>query len=257
MNPARSQIAGALPGTREHLERFRAADRATLAAVYRHYVDDVEAVLLHGFVFTSHGDVRRFGGLRNPADVEDRLHDVFARAFGDRARSAYDGLSDYRPYLLAIARNVVLGRLRSSAERVAREAARLDAEPEGPTNRLDELLAAADADRTEPSAPGEHEEIAAVAQAFLDGLGETDRAVLDHRFRQRRPQAEIAAALGMSAPTLRKHERRIFRGFFAHMQRHGYFEHHRPRGDLRARRDVVLLALLALLQRAAEEVSRC
>ena len=56
--------------------------------------------------------------------------------------------------------------------------------------------------------------------------------------------------LGISAPTLRKRERRIFDRFFTHMRQRGYFEHHAIRGDMRARRDAQLLALWLALRLA-------
>ena len=89
------------------------------------------------------------------------------------------------------------------------------------------------------------------ARGWLDTLDPVGRQILELRFRGQRPQAEVARELGMSAPTLRKRERQIFRRFFEHMRRHGYFEHHAARGDLRTRRDVAIWALAAALGQAA------
>lgn len=232
---------GELPGERAHLERFRRGDRRALGAVYRHYAPDIERLLAHGFTFSAGGERRRFIGLRDPMEAEDRLHDVFVAAFAERARLAYDGVSDYRPYLRTIARNVVLGRLRRGSEKIRRASAEL--ESGGPADeRLEAMLAAA----RDGGRPWEMKEIVAVAERFLDELDDEARAILEQRFRQRRPQAEVAAALGISAPTLRNRERRLFTRFFAHMQRHGYFDHRRARRDLRTRRDAVLALWIAL-----------
>ena len=241
----KAPTSGELPGERAHLEGFRGGDRATLEAVYRFYVADVETALTHGFEFESKGIAKRFCGFRDVVDVEDLLHDVFVRAFSERARAAYDGVSDYRPFLRKMTRNLVLSRLRSAGDKLDQMSTSLDAALVDPASRLEEMIA------SQAPVSGErweHQEIVAVAQAFLDGLSETDQRVLSLRFRQGRPQAEVASLLGMSTPTLRKRERHIFDRFFAYMRQRGYFEHHRTRGDLRARRGVLLLALWVALR---------
>lgn len=55
----------------------------------------------------------RLRGL-SPSDVEDLVQEVFARAFSESARSAYDGLRPYRNYLYAIARNLAVQRARGA-----------------------------------------------------------------------------------------------------------------------------------------------
>jgi RNA polymerase sigma factor (sigma-70 family) len=225
---------------RSRLERFRAGDPAVLGEVFRRYRGDIEGLLLYGFTFESRGETCRFKGVRNPADVEDRLHDVFVRAFAPAARLAYDGVSEYGAWLRTIARNATIDHLRSREGRLEALAVHLDAAPRdaghdgghrAPT--LDSLLPR---DAVAPAAePWEHAEIVRVAQVFLARLDDTERAILELRYRRAVAQEEAARRLGMSAPTLRKRERALFARFLDHMRAHGYFEAWRPspRGALR------------------------
>src|SRR5574341_691980 len=89
---------------RSFLDAFRRGDRAALAAVYEHYVAGVSAILRHGFAFSSGGARTRFHGYRSQFELEDILQEVFSRAFSERARLAWDGLTPYESYLAGIAR---------------------------------------------------------------------------------------------------------------------------------------------------------
>src|SRR6478672_2492853 len=95
----------ALEWDRELLSAFRAGERAALERVYLAYVDDVFRLIAVGFE-------------RNPHEQRSLVQDVFVRAFSDRARLGFDGIRPYRPYLLTIARNVLVDRARAqSSER--------------------------------------------------------------------------------------------------------------------------------------------
>ena len=87
-------------GRRELLDQFRSGDRAALRTVYERYVDDVETLARRGFTIESseHVYVRGVSG----DGVRELVQDTFTRAFASSARTAYDGISPYRPYLLRI-----------------------------------------------------------------------------------------------------------------------------------------------------------
>src|SRR5262245_19722724 len=90
------------------LDGFRKGDRSALERVYAAYARDVAQQLKRGFTFQSGGRSCRFHGPPSAADLEDRVHDVFVRAFSDGARLAYDGLTPYKNYLYTVARNLVI-----------------------------------------------------------------------------------------------------------------------------------------------------
>ena len=68
------------------LDRFRRGEPAALAEVFRSYAVGVARLLRLGFDFYSDGRQCRFHGVSTEFDLEDRLHDVFARAFAEQAR---------------------------------------------------------------------------------------------------------------------------------------------------------------------------
>jgi RNA polymerase sigma factor (sigma-70 family) len=76
--------------------------------VYRAYFDDVLGLLRAGFTAGEH----RIPALIDRAAQLDAVQEVFVRAFGPAARSGFDGLRPYRPYLLTIARNLRIDALR-------------------------------------------------------------------------------------------------------------------------------------------------
>src|ERR671919_469239 len=87
------------------LEAFRRGEREALARVYRDHVDDVEAFL--------RARLARAGRL-TAWSLADLVQDVFLRAFANKARASYDGQREYQPYLRALARNLLIDRLRRS-----------------------------------------------------------------------------------------------------------------------------------------------
>jgi RNA polymerase sigma-70 factor (ECF subfamily) len=94
------------------LDAFRRGDRAALATVYFHYVDDIAAVIRHGFSIPTSGI--RVRGAPDEQTERDLVQDVFVRAFAVRARDSYDGVRPYGPYLRRIARNLLVDRARAT-----------------------------------------------------------------------------------------------------------------------------------------------
>lgn len=81
-----------------------------LTEVFEMYADDVSKILRHGFRL----DARQLvvHGIKDVEREKELLQEVFIRAFSERARLAYNALSPYRPYLLQIARNLLIDELR-------------------------------------------------------------------------------------------------------------------------------------------------
>ncbi|NJK90066.1 MAG: hypothetical protein HC923_12225 [Myxococcales bacterium] len=85
--------------------------------MYREHAPRVAAMLRHGFHFQSAGRDCRFHGTRSEFDLEDRLQEVFARVFSERARLAYDGIHPFSAYITTIARNLVIDDFRKRRRR--------------------------------------------------------------------------------------------------------------------------------------------
>src|SRR5262245_56323419 len=95
------------PGT---LLRFRDGERAAMEAVYRAYVAEIELIGRCGFLSPAAGV--RIPGVPVRADLRDFVHEVFSKAFSQRAREAFDGARDYGAYVTTIARNMLIDRAR-------------------------------------------------------------------------------------------------------------------------------------------------
>lgn len=134
---------------RELLAGFRDGQREALDRIYRYYAPRITRFLRNGFMYTSSGQPTSFPGIVAPFELEGAVQEVFARALTARARASYDGLRPYEGFLVGIARNVVLDRLRKQARRGERiempevieqraVAAGATAAPPAPEQSLDE-----------------------------------------------------------------------------------------------------------------------
>jgi RNA polymerase sigma-70 factor (ECF subfamily) len=130
-------------------------------------------------------------------DWGDLVQETFSRAFGERARLAYDGLRPYRPYLLTICRNL----LADHARRRGRELpSGLDVDALG-----DPPATAGGTD--EPPA----EELALV-ESYVAGLDRRLAGVYEQRYVAGATQEEAARALGLTRQRLRTLEDKLRRG---------------------------------------------
>jgi RNA polymerase sigma factor (sigma-70 family) len=142
-----------------------AGDPAGLAAAYDRY-----AVSLYNFCATI---------LREPADAADAVHDTFVVA-----ASRLSGLRDperFGPWLYAVARNECHRRLRGGSRQVPFEEA------------ADVTDEAADI-----AANVEKAELRALVRDALNGLGSTEREVLELQLRQGLTSGEVASILRIS-----------------------------------------------------------
>jgi RNA polymerase sigma factor (sigma-70 family) len=184
------------------LMAFRRGERSALETVYWHYVDGVESFVRRGFTV---GDTR-VRGLTDP-DVAEVVQETFMRAFTAGARASYDGLRPYRPYLLRIARNLLVDR--------ARLAGRLRlGDDEGLADQLEDAAEPADAAL-------ERVELADAARAFVEGLDAASRDFVRLRFEQGASQDAVAGELGITRRRVRTLEKRIRADLEQHLQRAG------------------------------------
>jgi DNA-directed RNA polymerase specialized sigma24 family protein len=85
------------------LHDFREGKRAALEAVYWRYINLVASVARRGASHLCSG-----AGSLLLDEQRDLIQETFARAFQERTRLAYNGIDEYRPYLLAICRNSLM-----------------------------------------------------------------------------------------------------------------------------------------------------
>lgn len=196
----------ALEQDREQLAAFRKGRHDVLAAIYHTLVNDVFRVAAHGFV-TPNGSIRPE---RDPDEQRAIVQEVFVRAFAERARLAYDGLRPYRPYLLTIAKNVMIDRARTRSMEAARTT-EID---------VDAMIA------TDAAIPGEVEEsveqqqLRAAAAAYVETLDDEQRAFVRLRFDQDLSQADVAAKLGVTRRRVRTLEDRVMTGLRKYLKKH-------------------------------------
>ncbi len=190
--------AAPLDRDRDLLADFRAGKREALARVYHALVDDVFKLVALGFT-SANGTIR---GERDPDEQRVVVQEVFAKAFAERARLGYDGVRPYRPYLLTIARNVMVDRVRAQTGELGR-ATDVD---------VDAILA------SDAPIPGAVEESAdqrrlrARAAAYLETLDIEMRQFVALRFERELSHLDVAAELGITRRRVRTLEARVIKG---------------------------------------------
>jgi len=214
------------------LEAYRRGERAALERIYRAYAPEVAVVLRHGFAFRSGGRACRFHGVRTDFDLEDRLQDVFARAFDERARKSYDGLTPFVAYLRTIAKNLVIDDFRKKERVLVEYSVDLPEHPESETaaGADDPLLGRADA-TGRPDHDRGRAEVVELVQRFKGRLEGRELRVYELRFERELEHDEIARVTGLSPSKIKTSEQRIRTSFFRFMRKHGYFK-----GYVQARR---------------------
>jgi RNA polymerase sigma-70 factor (ECF subfamily) len=178
----------------ELLRAFRAGEREALAAVYWEYVDAVAQVVRQGARLSATASVA--GAPRD--DWSDLVQETFSRAFGERARLAYDGLRPYRGYLLTIARNLLADWARKRGRELpsAFDGAALEAAAASAAAAGDELSA---------------RELALV-ESYVAGLEPPLAGVYHQRYVVSATQEEAARVLGITRQRLRTLEDKLRRG---------------------------------------------
>ncbi len=197
---------------RAWLDAYRAGRPDALEAVYARYAARVVALLRGGFSFSSQGATFRFAGYRSALELQEAVQEVFARAFSPAARQGYSGLRPFEPYLLGIARNLVIDDFR----RRRRELALFT--PEGQDDALDRIdpahlehapISAWTQQRRSPEQALLQRELEALVASFVASLEGEHRTLTDLLFIQRRPQREVADLMGVDRNHVRKLAREV------------------------------------------------
>ncbi len=197
------------------LDRFRRGERAALAAVYEHYVDEVATLARRGFTIESSGHVVVRGAGR---DGEYEItQETFARAFAEKARLAYDGIQPYRPYLLRITKNLMIDRFRAAQKEVE-----LDQTSVGDLDRL--LAANAEFPPAEEPVELHWKTLFEAATAYVATLDAEHRQLVTLRFEDERSQDETAALLKCTRRRVRTLEGNVQDGLRRWLKKRGLLE---------------------------------
>ena len=207
---------------RELLDRYRRGERAALALIFRAYAPEVARALRRGFRFETQGRRCAFHGTRSAFDLEDRLHDVFVRAFGESARLGYDGITPFGVYLKSIMRNLVIDDFRRK-ERALVDYSFEEAEAAAPAEQHGEPLSGLVTPSGAPEQDAAGAELLALVERFERSLDERDGTVYRLRYVSELEHHDVAARTGLSESKVKTSEKRIRLAFFSFMRGHGYF----------------------------------
>jgi RNA polymerase sigma factor (sigma-70 family) len=185
-------------GKRTLLEAFRRGERAALTAVYQEYVDDVAELVRRGFTLESNARVR---GVRAYDRQRDLVQEVFLRAFSAPARTAFDGISPYRPYLRRIAKNLMIDEARKAGRQVEVEAGLDESSGEG-----------ADLELSSPEEDLEWRRLREATRAYCSSLSDTLRRFVRVRFEEEQSQRDAAEALQVTRRKVRSWEEELREG---------------------------------------------
>lgn len=189
---------------RDLLDRFRRGERDALTAVYYRYVDEVARLARLGFTIESSGHAYVRG---LDADGERELvQETFLKAFADKARQAFDGISPYRPYLLRITKNLMIDRYR------AKKHVTVELDERG-VGDIDQLLAT----NGELAAGAEPEDLhwktlRSATNDYVASLDDESRRLVTLRFVEERSQDETAAHMKCTRRRVRTVEERVLAG---------------------------------------------
>src|SRR4051794_13362487 len=194
---------------RDLLDRFRRGDRAALAAGFEQYVDDVAILARRGFMIESSGHVVVRGAGRD--GEHELVQETFAKAFSERARLAYDGVSPYRPYLLRITKNLMIDRYRAAqkdARTIAIDAVDLDAVQPASEEPIDPMW----------------QKLAAATAELVATLGPLERQFVTLRFEEGASQDRVAEALGCTRRKVRTLERDVHKALRRWLKQRGLLQ---------------------------------
>lgn len=211
------------------LEAFRAGRPEALDRVYRTYKRPLRNFILRGFSFRSEGRQMYFGGMASEADVDDVLHETFRRAFGPRARAAYDGVRPYKNYLFTIARNAVITDLTLRQRHIPVGETLTRDTPLEEMSPLECWVRSRRATLEQDSVRDSEEElerleIYALLAGFMEHLDAEEGRFFKLRFLGLESQERTARTLGWNRAKVRKLEAKLRKAFLTHARGTGYLE---------------------------------
>lgn len=237
------------------IEAYRAGQPEALERVYRAFKQPLRNFVLRGFSFRSGQRDLHFRGVFAEHDLEDIVQETFRRAFGERARQAYDGVRPFKNYLFTIARNAVINDLMHKSRQIPVGEALVRDAPSEDLSPLEAWVLAHRADfEPEDHASSDRQvenlEVYALVAAFKEALGKDEARFFELRFLAHLSQEHTAQQLGWNRARVRKLESKLRRAFLCHVRGTGYLEQ-------RAEARVVRRAEDPKAARATFERARC
>ncbi len=207
----------------DKVELFKSADRETFTWVYRTYVNEVAKMLTGGFTFNSSGERVRFAGYRSPNQLQEAIQETFLKAFGESARRNYDGSRPYAPYLMQIAKNVVIDGFRKQS--LDRSLFVMIGNLVYENETEDEAIGRLGQQHSEsPEDLAAKNQIYLLVRSFVDALNPEDRKIVTEHLAGDASQAEIAETLGVDRNEIRRRIKNIREALLRHLKTHGAIE---------------------------------
>lgn len=203
------------------LEGFRSGKREVLTRVYEHFFNQVSMVVCRGFAIALQGVF--VPGVRQADEQSAVVQEVFLRAFEEKARNSYDGKRPYRPYLLRIAKNLMIDRARKGrAEITWSEMRKLGKEKRG-VGEIDELISQNESflldDTVEENL--DFKRLHVMTCNYLETLDEESRDFVTLRFVDGLSQSEVAAQMGVTRRRVRTLQANLVNGLRAFLKKQG------------------------------------
>ena len=218
---------------RNLLDAYRRGERGAMEEVYRLYVTDVEKLLRRGFTFSSNGKTFRFAGFASAFERQEMVQETFIRAFGERARTGYSGLRPFKPYLLGIARNLIIDEFRRRRREMSLFTPEDGAEERGLDLVDDALLeqspVGAWARRAHnPERATTQQRTNTLMRAFVAELDEDAQRLVHVHFIEGKSQQETADILNTSRNAVRKEGRLLRLKLLRFMKSRGHIHNLDP-----------------------------
>ncbi len=211
------------------IEAYREGRPEALERVYRAFKQPLRNFVLRGFSFRSGQRNLHFRGVYAEHDLEDILQETFRRAFGVRARHAYDGIRPFKNYLFTIARNAVINDLLHKSRQIPVGEALVRDAPGDDLSPLEAWVLAHRRDLDPDDKCGaetqvENLEVYALVSAFREALSCDEARFFELRFLAHLSQEHTAEKLGWNRARVRKLETKLRRAFLCHVRGTGYLE---------------------------------
>jgi RNA polymerase sigma-70 factor (ECF subfamily) len=205
--------APSLETDRQLLDAFKRGEREALSAVYRLHVGEVVRALRRGTLVSIDGRPTRLGLGISEGDMEVLVQDTFLRAFSPSARSAYDGIRPYGPYLVTIARNLLIDAARG---RKRHQAVML-------VDDVDDVVDVGADPPPDPTWSLQARELAIVVDEIIKGVSPLEQSIFRLRYREEKSQRQVSEELGLSLITVRRKDVWLRAHLLEGLRRAGYF----------------------------------
>jgi RNA polymerase sigma factor (sigma-70 family) len=210
----------------ELLGAFRRGDKAALEVVYRHYVKGLTHFVQKGFTFRSAEKFFYFKGFRNVFDLHNAVQEVFRRAFEEKARLSYNGVSSYSNWILAIARNMIINQFRNREIPFSQFEER-----EGEGGRQWENQLTDEYSGVLHGTTGDNQDLAMekaqlkeLMARFMTQLSDEDKELVRLRYTEGQGQEETAKAMSSTRMRIRTQEAKVRRRLIAYLRHSGYLD---------------------------------